>query len=283
MSDNVLPAPVHYVRPGNVLLRNAFGKALWDARRSLLGWTVAIVAVAAGYGAFWPYVQSPEMAQALEAYPKAVLDALDFDLLTAAGYLRGSVYGLLVPLLLAIFAISAGTRTIAGDEESGTLDLVLAHPVSRGRLAVQRFAAVVVQTFVIYLLLLLAMLALTGPAGFDGVTATEFAATNLQLALFGVCFGALAFAIGAATGSRSLALWGSAAVAVLAYVAKALVAQVDGLDWVRKLSPFDWFIGGDPLSNGLQATGSLLLLGSSVVLFALGALRFANRDLSAGG
>jgi ABC-2 type transport system ATP-binding protein len=28
----------------------------------------AIVAVAAGYGAFWPYVQSPDMAKAMEAY-----------------------------------------------------------------------------------------------------------------------------------------------------------------------------------------------------------------------
>ena len=37
-----------------MLLRNVFAKSLWDARRSLPGWIVAIVAVALMYAAFWP-------------------------------------------------------------------------------------------------------------------------------------------------------------------------------------------------------------------------------------
>lgn len=263
-----------------MLLRNVFTKSLWDSRRSLIGWTVAIVGVGAMYGAFWPSVQSPELAQAMESYPKAIKDALDFDLLSAAGYLRGSVYGLLVPLLVAIFAIAAGTRAVAGDEEAGTLDLVLAYPVGRVQLALQRFAALTVEIGIACLLLFGAMVAMTGPFEFDGISAAEFAATNLQLALFGICFGALAFAIGAATGSRSLALWVSATIAVLAYVAKALLPQVQGLGWARDLSPFQWFIGGDPLTNGLQVGGCLLLLGTSAALVALGTSTFTRRDLA---
>jgi ABC-2 type transport system permease protein len=263
-----------------MLLRNVFTKSLWDARRSLTGWTLAIVGVGAMYGAFWPSVQSPALAQAMEAYPKAIKDALDFDLLSAAGYLRGSVYGLLVPLLVAIFAIATGTRAVAGDEEAGTLDLVLAYPVGRAHLALQRFGALIVELGIVCFVMFLAMVAMTGPFGFDGISAAEFAATNLQLALFGICFGALAFAIGAATGSRALALWVSAAVAVLAYVAKALLPQVQGLGWARDLSPFQWFIGGDPLSNGLQIGSCLLLLGTAAALVALGTTTFTRRDLA---
>jgi ABC-2 type transport system permease protein len=169
---------------------------------------------------------------------------------------------------------------VAGDEEAGTLDLVLAHPVGRVKLALQRFAAVAVELGLACLVLFAAMVAMTGPFGFDGISAAEFAATHLQLALFGLCFGALAFAIGAATGSRTLALWGSAAVALLAYVAKALLPQVPGLGWARDLSPFQWFIGGDPLTNGLQVGGCLLLLGTSAVLLAVGTAAFTRRDLA---
>jgi ABC-2 type transport system permease protein len=263
-----------------MLLRNVFTKSIWDARRSLLGWTIAIVAIGGMYAAFWPSMHNPELARAMEAYPKAIKDALDIDMLTAAGYLRGSVYGLLVPFLVAAFAIAVGTRAVAADEEAGTLDLVLAHPVSRVTLAWQRFAGVVVQLAVVCLGLFVVMVALRRPAGLDGVSVGEFAATNLQLALFGLAFGALAFAIGAATGSRSAATWGSATVVVLAYVAKAVLPQIEGLAWARNLSPFHWFIGGDPLSNGLQVGHSLLLLAMAAVLAVAGTYAFTRRDVA---
>ena len=124
------------------MLRNVFTKTLWDTRRSLLGWALAISAVAATYAAFWPTVKTPQMQQALGNYPQAVLEAFNYnDLTSPAGYLGSSVYGLLIPLLVAVFAIAYGTRAIASDEEAGTLELLLAHPVSRTRLALQRFAA----------------------------------------------------------------------------------------------------------------------------------------------
>ena len=40
----------------------------------------------------------------------------------------------MVPLLLLIAAIGAGAGAIAGEEERGTLDLLLSLPVSRRRL-----------------------------------------------------------------------------------------------------------------------------------------------------
>ena len=68
-------------------------------------------------------------------------------------------------------------------------------------------------------------------------------------------------------------------LASTAYVAKALLPQVQGLGWARGISPFQWFIGGDPLTNGLQIGGCLLLLGTSTVLVALGTTIFTRRDL----
>ena len=47
------------------MLRNVFTKTLWDTRRSLLGWALAISAVAVMYAAFWPTVNTPEIQDAL--------------------------------------------------------------------------------------------------------------------------------------------------------------------------------------------------------------------------
>jgi ABC-2 type transport system permease protein len=263
------------------MLRDVFTKTLWDARRSLVGWAVAISAVAATYAAFWPTVDTPQMQQALRNYPEGVLQAFNYDDLTsAAGYLGSSVYGLLVPLLVAVFAIAFGTRAVAGDEEAGTLDLLLAHPVSRTRVALQRFAALAAALALVGVVLWLAMLAISGPARLEGVTAAELAAMTTQLALFGACLGALAFAVGAATGRRPLALGAAAGVAVLTYLANGVFPQVEGLEWTRDLSPWHWYLGGKPLEHGLQAGGSLLLLGATVVLVAAGTWRFNRRDVA---
>jgi ABC-2 type transport system permease protein len=263
------------------MLRNVFTKTLWDARRSLLSWAVAISAVAAMYAAFWPTVNTPQMQEAMRNYPQGVLEAFNYnDLTSPAGYLGSSVYGLLIPLLVAVLAIAWGTRAVAGDEEAGTLDLLLAHPVGRTRVALQRFAALGAALVVVGAVLWLAMLAIAGPAELEGITAAEFAAATTQLALFGACFGALAFAVGAATGRKALALGASAGVAVLAYLANGVFPQVEGLQWTRDLSPWHWYLGGEPLKNGLQAGDALLLLAVTAVLVVAGTWRFNRRDVA---
>jgi ABC-2 type transport system permease protein len=264
-----------------VLLHDPFTKSLYDNRRSLLGWTVAIVVVGAGYASFWPSVETPEMREALTNYPQGLLEAFNFsDMTSAAGYLGSAVYGLLVPVLVAVFVIAAGTRAVAGDEEAGTLDLLLAHPVSRQRLALQRFAALGVGLVVVSALLWLALVALTGPAGFDGVSAGDLAAISVHLVLFGLLFGALAYAVGAATGSRSAALGVASGVAVLGYLANSVIPQVDGLGWVRDLSPFAWLLGGSPLVNGIQWGHALTLAVGTALLVALGTFAFTRRDVA---
>lgn len=264
-----------------MLLRNPFTKSLYDARRSLLAWALAIMAVGVMYAAFWPTIQTPEMVRAMEAYPEGLLEAFNYsDFTSAAGYLGSAVYGLLVPLLVAVFAIAAGTRAVAGDEDAGTLDLVLSHPVGRIRLALQRFAAVALGVVLIAAVLGLAMIGLGTSVEFRGVGAGEFAAVSLHLALFGIAFAALAFALGAATGRKGIALAGSAAVAVLGYLANAVFPQVEGLAWTRNLSPFHWYLGGHPLSQGVDATGLLLLAGATVVLVTAGTSVFARRDVA---
>jgi ABC-2 type transport system permease protein len=187
---------------------------------------------------------------------------------------------LLVPLLMVVFTIAVGTRAVAGDEEAGTLDLLLAHPVSRTRAAVQRYAALAASIVGISAVIWLVMVAMTGPAQLDGVSSGELAATAIQLALFAACFGALAFAIGAAIGRKAPALGGAAGIAVLAYLANSVIPQVNGLQWTRRVSPFHWYLGGEPLKNGLQLGDSALLLAVTVALVAAGTWAFNRRDIA---
>lgn len=261
--------------------RSILGQWLWDNRRGILGWTAALVVVGCGYAAFWPIVDDPELLTLLESYPQAMLEALNYtDFATALGYLDATVYGLLGALLLLIYSISAGARMIAGDEEAGTLDLVLAHPVSRASLALQRFAAFAASLVVMLVPFGLAIALIAGPVRLEHLTLANLAAMHLHLGAFAVLFGSISFAVGAATGKRGLALAVGAAVGLLAYAMRGLIPQVEGLEWVADWSAFTWLNGSKPLQAGLDLGHLGLMLGIAAALVALGTWAFARRDLA---
>lgn len=263
------------------MLRSVFGKTLWDQRRGILIWSIGLAAVGVGYAAFYPTLNSPEMAEFMEAYPREIMDAMGItDLTSPEGYLGGTTYGLLGPVLMIIFAAGLGSRAIAGEEESGRLDALLAHPVTRWRVVVERAAAMLVALTVAGLVLLLGMLAIAGPAEFAEIGFGNLAAATGQLVLLGLFFGSLALAVGAVTGSRALAFGVVAIVGVVSYFANTLGPSVDAVAWSRDVSPFHYYSGGEPLRNGLQVIDSLILVAASAVLIGIAVLGFERRDVA---
>jgi ABC-2 type transport system permease protein len=135
---------------------SVFGKTLYDNRRVLTVWALATGLLAIGYGSFYPQVTEQQTAQ----IPEAMRGFGFEDISSAAGYLQGPVFGLLVPLLATFYGAATGARMVSADEESGYLDLLLAHPVGRTRLLLHRFAALAAGAVVISVAVLLAMLAI---------------------------------------------------------------------------------------------------------------------------
>ncbi|AYF75870.1 hypothetical protein D7D52_20785 [Nocardia yunnanensis] len=116
-------------------------KSLRDNRRGLLRWILGITLAATAYASFYPRMAKNGAAQVANL-PDGLREALHMDDIgSAAGYLGSSVFGLIVPLLAMCFGVALGARATAADEESGTLDLLLAHPVTRTEVLLQRFGA----------------------------------------------------------------------------------------------------------------------------------------------
>jgi ABC-2 type transport system permease protein len=179
-----------------------------------------------------------------------------------------------------VFAAALGGAAIAGEEEAGRLDLTLAHPVTRWGVVLQRFAALIVAMVTAGLVLALALIAMSGPAQLDDLEPANILAASAQLALLGVFFGALALALGAATGRRNLANATVAIVGVAGFLANNLAASVSGLEWIQALSPFYYQAGGAPLRDGLQVADCAVLTVASLVLVALGGVVFDRRDVA---
>lgn len=266
------------------MLRNIFAKTLRDRRRSMIWWIVGsfgyLVAITATYSFF---IDQQQVYQSLlENYPEALLAMFGVEsgaaLFSPDGYLTSQAFGWLVPLLTLVLGIGIGAAAVAGEEEDGTMDLLLALPVTRTSLILQKLGAMIV------LLLVLGVAVFAGTAvgavGIDmDVSMVNLAAASLSAVLFGLVFGTLALAIGAATGKRGVSLGVSSGVALVAFLIQTLAPIVDWLEPAHPLTPFYYYGDNQPLVNGLHWGHAGVLIGLSALLVLVAVLTFRRRDI----
>ncbi len=262
------------------MLRDIWTKTLFDQRRALLGWSIGLAGVALMYAGFYPSVNDPAFAEAMANFPEGMMEAFGWnDLTSAAGYLGSTIFGLLIPILTIILAAAAGARAIAGDEEAGTLELLLSMPVGRNRVVWQRALALVIVVALAGLVVFLALLAIRTPAQFDEISVGNLAAACAHLSLLGLAYGSLALAVGAIVGRRGLVLAITAVAVVVGYMGNTIATVIDGFSWLRDISPFFYYSGGEPLRNGMQWGDAAVLVAISAVLAAVATVAFNRRDI----
>ena len=243
------------------MLRNVATKLIRDQRRAIVWWTLGLVALTAVTLLAYPSVRdSPEMNQYMEDLPEAMVALFgnETDLTSPEGFLNSQLFSLMVPLLLAIYAVTLGTGAIAGEEEKRTLDLLLSTPVPRWRVVVEKAAGIVAVVVALGIGLWL-------------VLWVEAKAVGLE---------ALALAIGCLTGRRGVSLAISSAVGVAAYLISSLAPLYDGIEPLKRLSPFYWAIGTDLLRDGLSLGGTVALVAVTVALVGAGLVAFEWRDVA---
>jgi ABC-2 type transport system permease protein len=261
------------------MLRDIWTKTLWDQRRTLIGWAIGFAIVSLVYGGFYPFAATPEYAELIESMPPGISEAFGWDEIASAhGYMGSTVFGILGPVLALVMAIGLGARAIAGSEEDGSLELLIAQPVSRTRVVLQKAAALGVAVLGAGIVVFLAILAIRGPIDLD-LPISHIAAASFNLALFGLLFGTVAILVGAITGKKGLAVGATAGIAVIAFLANGLAPQVDALAWAQNISPFAWANGSDTLRDGIDPLMTLLLAGVSALAVVGAVFAFDRRDV----
>ncbi len=187
-----------------------------------------------------------------------------------------------IPLLVIVLAIIAGTATIAGEESAGTLEFLLAQPVSRVRVLLEKAAALSLLIIVVTLLPYPFMVAVMAMTDFDLSKVSLFAAM-VSVIPIALLFLYLALWCSAALPTRAAAAITSGGVVVVAFFLNTIGAVANVLDQPRKLSPFYWADSSHVLVSGfdwLRVIVTLLFAGASL---GLAAWSFQRREVSSGG
>jgi ABC-2 type transport system permease protein len=252
-------------------------RASW---RAGLGWSIGLALLVVSTVAFWPAFRgSSGISQAIDQLPGPVIQAFGLaGFGTAAGYLRGGLYELVIPLLFAAAGIMFANSAVAAEEDAGRLELFLAQPVSRTAFLTGRCVAVFGWLLVLTVVMLASQLASDAVFGLQ-IVLTRVGATILLCALLGALHAGLGIAVAGAAARPARLLSVGFSVTYAGYLIRALFPLSSVLAPWRVVSPWDWALGSDPLVNGAEAWRYLLLAAPAVLLAAAGVVAFARRDI----
>ena len=214
-----------------------------------------------------------------DAFPEEVLSLFGGgDISTPEGWYQLETYGLMAPIAFMIVTITIGARALAGEESNRTMGLLLANPIKRSTVVLEKTAAMVVYAAVVGIALF-AGVALGSMFGGLGMSVANIAATTLLATLLGLVFGALALTLSAATGRSRLAVFGTIGAALVFFVADGFLPFSESLQGLANWTPVHYYLSSDPLLNGMNWLHGAVLLGLFVALVAAAVTLFDRRDL----
>ncbi|MBC8446489.1 MAG: ABC transporter permease subunit [Chloroflexi bacterium] len=253
-------------------------------RGQILGWGIALallgVLLISMYDSFAG--EQEQLTELLALYPPEISAFLG-DLSTFGtpeGWVSLEFFSYM-PLILGIFGVLMGSGLLVSDEESGTLDLIMAHPVSRTALFMGRLLAFVTATVAI---LAIAWLGLVIPMNWSSV---DIGWGRMWLPLLSLLaqllvFGTISLLLSMLLPSRRMAATTGGLLLVASFFITGLAKINENLKPVAKLSPLNYYQAQDAF-QGLNGAWIAGLLGSAVVFAALAWWRFQRRDIRVGG
>ncbi len=257
-----------------------------DRAQGLLWWSLGVIGLVLLTVAFYPAIkdQGQALNDLLTTLPDAFKTAIGYDaripLTSPPGYLNARLFAILAPVLALIFAIGLGAQAIGGYEEAGRMEPLLANPITRVRVALERYAATVVLLVGLVAVLAGAAVALSAPFGaLEGVSLPGLIGACGAVGCLALLHGSVAFAVGAGTGRRASAIGAATVVAVTGYLIQSLQSLTDLLDPFRFVNPWHWYLQRNMLVDGVPAEAVIGPLAISAALLAAGVYLFRRRDL----
>lgn len=262
------------------MFKSVFGKTLYDKRWFIISWTLGIMAMVLLTMVFYPFFKDSGFDEVINTAPKELQSLLGQaeNYKTVAGYVAEQIFALRLPAMVIIMTIALFIGIGVGDESRGTLETLLAQPVSRSKVYWQKFwAGAVVSAIVcmgIFAAVCFSFILIDGT-----MSLTRLAQATLACWLLGLAVGASAYALGAITGKKGLSLGIASGVAFLSFMISSMAPAVESLQQIQKASIFYYYNVPQVALHGLSLRNFAVLVGITIVLSVAGVIVFRRRDL----
>ncbi len=255
-------------------------RTLVDARWTLLWFSAGLVAYGVLIVALWPTMkQNAQLyAQLLRAFPEAMLKVFGIEgMATFTGFLGAEYLNFMWPLIAAVFLVMTASAFVAGEIDSGTVELWLSVPDERWRLFAAKLGAFVLQALVLSAATSLS-LALAAALWGETLRPEVLVALTVVLASFSVAVGGSTALFSSATSSRGAAAGLAAGVTFASYLAGVLSGIDKDLEGLKYLSIVTAFHPQRALEGSWSAAEALVLVAIGLACALASLVIFQRRD-----
>jgi ABC-2 type transport system permease protein len=258
-----------------------FRHELSSRRISLLGWGIGLGLLSAMYISVYPAFAE----QMGDLGDLIIYQLMNIDLGSFAGYIA-SVALQFMPLLLGVYMLLAGADTIAGEDDNGTLEMMVAMPLSRWKIVTVKAISLAV-----FSLLALLMIGAISAVTLGIVLQTTSAdATPAQLFVAFIAAWPLMLAVmtmslfmGAFLPNRKIAIAVMVAVYLVSFLLESIGSIVTSLESLKVLSVFNYLDSSVTIfTEGPQITDIAVLLVLALIFFLLAVWSFQSRNVTVG-
>lgn len=243
----------------------------------MLAWGIGLAVFMAAVVA----TATPAVVTAFTSFARIVSFLGDpYAMNTPEGYITFRYMATTLPLLLSIWPILAGARMVRGEEERGTMDVLLATSQTRTRLLLEKVGALAIALLVIAVLFALGVVAGEAALGGGHVDFVRALLAGLNLGLLAFFFGMVALLISQLTASRRAAAGWASGLLILFVLLDMAGRELSGI-WVQYLSPLYYYNLNRPLLASFpdQPLAVLVPLGLAVLCLVGSVMLFARRDI----
>jgi ABC-2 type transport system permease protein len=270
-------------------LGTVYAKTLRDSRLAVIivGGLLAILLLSGGvaFGEAYSTVQSREdLVNLVNSLPPVMSGVYGNPFPIHIETLGGSIgwkSGASMGLIAALWSILALSGTMAAEARRGSLEFVATTPLGMRRIALEKLAAHL--TGMAIVLVIVALSAWTAGAAFATLPGDEIPPLSaigfaLWIGVVALASGSVAFALSPLVGrGASAAIAG--ALLLVGYFANGYQAAVPAFAPLANLTWFGWTAHHQPLAGELDWPSLIPGALVAVVLFAVGVMLFARRDL----
>jgi ABC-2 type transport system permease protein len=253
-------------------------------RGGMVGWGIGLCLLPVIYVSLYPTFA--EQMSGFQAFMDlAIYQAMGMSMASFEDYLASTVTNL-VPMVLCIYAVVNGTGTLAGEEDSGRLELIVALPIPRWQIAAVKAVALGIGLFVI--LAIVAAGAAITLAIIGNQVETLVAPIDVFLNLLAawplaMSFGMISLALGAFSPSRRVAATIATVVVLVSYLGSNVTGMISSLEGLRYFFLFYFYDAtAGALENGQQAGDLSILFTTALVAFGVAVTFFQRRDITVG-
>lgn len=264
-----------------------FLKAIKEKRITLLVYSLSSIAFVWMYVALFPSIRdsADQLMDLMKAYPESLLKAFGFEetammFSSVEGFISTEYFSFLWPIITIIFAISLAGNSLAGEIEKGTMETVLAQPVSRTSVFLGKYLAGLVMILVFTIVSIMSIPLTAKLYNISYVFKSYILISGIGFILAMAIY-SIAFFFSSVFSEKGKVYLLSGGLMVLMYVFNIVSALKENLEDLQYFSFFHYFNSMQILvNNKIENLAYFVFIGCIIIFSSLAFFRFIKRDIS---